>query len=33
LARFVPKERIDAEVRIKLDAIVDVAKKARPRRA
>lgn len=31
LARFVPKEQIDAEVSEKLDAIVAVATKARPR--
>ncbi|MEW6615300.1 MAG: AAA family ATPase [Thermodesulfobacteriota bacterium] len=31
LARFVPKEMIDPEVKEKLDAIVTVAKKARPR--
>jgi hypothetical protein len=30
LARFVPKEKIDPEVREKLDAIVHVAKSAKP---
>lgn len=32
LARFVPKEKIDSEVKEKLDAIVAVARSARPRR-
>ena len=32
LARFVPKEKIDPEIVEKLDAIVEVAKKARPRK-
>ena len=32
LARLVPKDLIDAEVREKLDAIVDAAGKAKPRR-
>jgi len=31
LARFVPKDKIDPEVKEKLDAIVAVARKARPR--
>lgn len=32
LARFVPKEKIDSEVSEKLDAILDVATKAKPRK-
>ena len=31
LARLVPKERLDAEITEKLDAIVAVAKKSKPR--
>jgi hypothetical protein len=32
LARFVPKDKIDPEVKEKLDAIVTVAKTAKPRK-